>query len=114
MHGLARDDAGRLYLDEATLRALDRSLAVDRIAERVDDAAEQSLPDRHVDDGAGPLDDNAFPDLAVGAEDHDSEVTGLEIEGHALAPARDRAPPSVLSVAQPIDAGDAVPPTDRH
>ena len=31
---------------------LDRALAVDRVAERVDDAAEQALADRHVDDGA--------------------------------------------------------------
>ena len=35
---------------------LDRALAVDRVAERVDHAAEQALADRHVDDGAGALD----------------------------------------------------------
>ena len=39
---------------------LDRALAVDRVAERVDDAAEQALADRHVDDGAGALDGRAF------------------------------------------------------
>ena len=55
---------------------LDRALAVDRVAERVDDAAEQLLADRHVDDGAGALDRLAFLDLAVGAEDHDADIVG--------------------------------------
>ena len=40
--------------------AYDRALAVDRVAEAVDDAAEQALADRHVDDGAGALDGVAF------------------------------------------------------
>jgi hypothetical protein len=34
---------------------LDRALAVDRLAERVDDAAEQALADRHVHDAEGRL-----------------------------------------------------------
>jgi F0F1-type ATP synthase alpha subunit len=36
------------------------------VAERVDDAAEQALADRHVHDGAGALDGLAFLDLEVG------------------------------------------------
>jgi hypothetical protein len=39
----------------------DRALAVDRLAERVDDAAEQALADRHVDDLAGALDGRRLP-----------------------------------------------------
>ena len=57
---LARDDARRLDLDAAALVGDDRALAVDRVAERVDDAAEQALADRNVDDGAGALDGRAF------------------------------------------------------
>jgi hypothetical protein len=46
------DDAGRLDLDAAAVGRLDRALAVDRLAERVDDAADQRLADGHVDDAA--------------------------------------------------------------
>jgi hypothetical protein len=61
VHRLARDDARRLDVDAAALGELDRALAVDRIAERVDDAAEQALADRNVDDGAGALDGRRLP-----------------------------------------------------
>ena len=62
MDRLARDDARRLDLDAAALVGDDRALAVDRVAERVDDAAEQALADGDVDDGAGALGGRAFLD----------------------------------------------------
>src|SRR6185295_17162104 len=65
---LARDDSGRLHLHAAALIADDRPLAVDRIAEAIDHAAQKPLADGNVDDGAGALDDIAFLDLAIGAE----------------------------------------------
>jgi hypothetical protein len=83
----ARDDARRLDLDPGAFGALDRALAVDRIAKRVDDPAQQALADRHVDDRAGALDDVAFLDVAVLAEQHDADVVVLEIERHAHEPA---------------------------
>ena len=61
---LAADDAGRLDLDAAAVRRLDRALAVDRLAERVDDAADDGLADRHVHDAAGALDGVALFDAA--------------------------------------------------
>ena len=63
MHRLARNDAGRLDVDAAAfgdVRSV--ALAVDRIAQRIDHAAEQALADRHVHDGAGALDGVAFLD----------------------------------------------------
>ena len=39
----------------------DRALAVDRLAERVDDAADQLFADRHRDDPAGALDRCRLP-----------------------------------------------------
>src|SRR3546814_19202226 len=68
MHGLARDDAGRLDLDEATLRALDRSLAVDRIAERVDDPPQHALSERPAHASTGTLADIRLSASAVGAD----------------------------------------------
>ena len=56
----ALDDAGRDLLDRIIDVGLDRALAVERLAERVDDAAEQRLADRHLQQLAGRLDFVAF------------------------------------------------------
>ena len=90
------------------LVGLDRALAVDRIAERVDHAAEQALADRHVDDRAGALDGLAFLDLAVVAEDHDADVVGFEVERHAAHAVLELDHLAGLDVVEAVDAGDAV------
>src|SRR6202045_2340718 len=104
----ARNDAGRLDVDTHALVGLDRALAVDRIAERVDDAAEQALADRGIDDGAGALDGLAFLDLAVGAEDHDADVVGLEVQRHAAGAVLELDHFPRLDVVEAVDAGNAV------
>src|ERR1700690_3894477 len=108
MHRLARNDAGRLDLDAGPLHILERPLAVDGIAERVDHAAEQSLADRRIDDGAGALDGLAFLDLAVGTEDHDTDVVGFEVQRHAAGAVLELDHFAGLDVVQPVDAGNAV------
>src|SRR6202521_4014657 len=105
---LARNDAGRLDVDPLALRRLDRALAVDRIAERIDHAAEQALADRGIDDGAGALDGLTFLDLAVGAEDHDADVVGLQVERHAAGAVLEFDHLAGLDVVEAVDAGDAV------
>src|SRR3954466_2979862 len=107
-HRFARNDAGRLDVDAHTLVALNRALAVNGIAERVDDAAEQALADRRVHDGAGTLDGLAFLDLTVGAEDHDANVVGFEVERHAARAVLELDHFTGLDVIQTIDAGDTV------
>ena len=54
----AMRSTGRVFV------GVDRALVVERPAERVDDAAEQRLADRHLDDAAGGLDRVAFLDRA--------------------------------------------------
>src|SRR3546814_13228016 len=46
----ARDDPRRLALDAHALFGQNRPLAVDRVAQAIDDAAEQALSDRYVDE----------------------------------------------------------------
>ena len=53
--GLAPDDARGDPLDRVGDVARDRALAVERLAERVDDAPEQALADRHLQQLAGRL-----------------------------------------------------------
>src|SRR5690606_22065542 len=92
----------------APLLGLDRALAVDRLAERVDDAAQELLADRHVDDRLGALDALAFLDLAVGTENDDADIVGFEVQRHALGAVLELDEFAGLDVIEAIDAGDAV------
>src|SRR5207245_1088116 len=76
--------------------------------ERVDDAAEQALAARRIHHGAGPLDGLAFLDVAVSAEDHDTDVVGLEVQRHAARTVLELDHFTGLDVIQTIDAGDTV------
>src|SRR5262249_33436850 len=104
----ARDDAWRLDLDQATLGGLDRALAVDRVAERVDHAPQQALAHRHIDDRAGALDGVAFPDAHVVAEDHDADIVALQVQRHALDAAGELDHFAGLHAVQAIDTRNAV------
>src|SRR5205085_6257901 len=100
--------AGRLDVDTHAFVGLDRTLAVDRVAESVDDAAEQALADRRVHDGAGALDGLAFLDLAVGAENHDTDVVSFEVECHAAGAVLQLDHFAGLDVVEAVDTGDTV------
>ena len=86
--------------------------AVDRDADRVDDAAEQLLADRHLDDAARALDDVAFADGLELAEERDADVVLLEVEHHAVdllaAGAVELEQLAGHRAGQAVDAGDAV------
>src|SRR5690606_30207990 len=107
VHRLARNDARRLHFDAAAFVRNDRALAVDRVAERIDHAAEQALAHRNVDDGAGALDAVTFADLGIGAEDHDADVVGFEVEGHALHAIGELDHLAGLDLVETVDARDA-------
>src|SRR5262245_41324506 len=112
VHRLAWNDARRLHVDAAALLGLDRLLPVDRVAERIDHAAEQPLTHRHVDDGARALDGLAFLDLAVVAEDDDADIVHFEVERHAAHATLELDHFAGFDVVEAVDAGDAV--TDRQ
>ena len=83
VHRLALHHRRRLELQRATLRRLDLAEAVDRRAERVDDAAEVGVADGHREDLAGPLDRLALLDLLEVTQDHDADLAGVEVQGDA-------------------------------
>ena len=108
LHRLALDDAGRLELDAAGVRRVDRALAVDRLAERVDDAAEQRLADRHLGDAAGAPDLVALADLLRLAEDGGADVVLFEVEHQAVDVVRELQQLAGGGLVEAVDAGDAV------
>ena len=98
----ALNSSGRVSL------RLERRAAVDRVAERVDDAADQLLADGDAGDAAGAADGLALLDVLPLAEQRGADVVLLEVEreaGDAVLELehlhRDR-------VLEPVDAGDAV------
>ena len=108
LHRLALDDARRLDLERETLVRLDRRAAVERVAERVDDAPDERLADRNARDAAGPLRRRALLDQLPVAEEGGADVVLLEVEREA----RD----AVLELdhlhrdggLEAVEAGDAV------
>jgi hypothetical protein len=83
-------------------------LAVDGVAERVDDAAEQRLADRHTGDAARPANWLAFLDVLPLAEEGRADVVFLQVErepDHAVLELEHLLRDGVL---EPVDAGDAV------
>ncbi len=108
LHRLALDHARSLELQRAALARLDRAGTVHRVAERVDDAAEQGVADGHVDDGAGPLDRLALLDLLPLAEERDPDVVLLEVERDPDDAVLELEPLERDAVVEPVHAGDAV------
>ena len=108
LHGLALDHARRLELERPALRRLDRPLAVERVAERVDDAAEQPLADRHAHDLAGAAHRLALLDVLPLAEERDADVVLLEVERDADDAVLELEPLERDAVLEAVDAGDAV------
>jgi hypothetical protein len=53
------------------------------VAERVDDPAHEAVADGHREDLAGPPDRLALLDLVEVAEDDDTDLAGVEVQGDA-------------------------------
>ena len=65
------------------LVGLDVAEAVDRVAERVDDAAQEVVADGDREDLAGTADRLALLDLVEVTEDDDADLAGVEVEREA-------------------------------
>ena len=108
MHRLATDDARRLDLHAPLRVGGDRTLAVDRLAERVHHAADERVADGHREDAAGGLDRLALLDVVALAEDHRTDGLLVEVQGEAEQAALELEQLVDRGVGQTGDAGDAV------
>src|SRR5690606_28755225 len=78
---LAGHDAGRLELEGAAALRRDLAEAVDRVAQRVDDATEVPVTDRDGEDLTRAADLLPLLDAGELAEDDDTDLTDVEVEG---------------------------------
>ncbi len=83
VHRFTRNDARGFDFDQLVCDVGQRPLAVDRLAQPVDHAAQQTLSHRHRDDLAGARYSVALADAGIRAEDNDADIVGFEIERHA-------------------------------
>ena len=87
VHRLTADDARRLHLEAARVLGVDGALAVDRLAEAVDDPADERVTDGDREDPAGALDRAAFLDVAGAPEHHRADRLFVEVQRETEHPA---------------------------
>src|SRR5205085_11622771 len=107
-HRLARDYAGRNFFDDIGELGVDRALAVDRQAERIDHAAEQLRPDRYRENLAGAFHRVALGDVRVLAQNHRADAVTLEIERETEGVLRKLEHLALHDIGEAMDAADAV------
>ena len=90
VHALALHDAGRLQLEGAAAVGRDLAEAVDRVAERVDDAAEVAVADGDREHLAGAGDLLAGLDAGELAEHDDADLVLVEVQREAERAVRER------------------------
>ncbi|CAB4945516.1 unannotated protein [freshwater metagenome] len=108
LDGLALDDCRRLKLEDATALRLDGTEAVDRVAERIDDAAEEGIADGHREHLACASNRLAFGDLRAVAEEHDADLSDVEVQGQAQEAALELEQFVGHRGMESFDAGNAV------
>ena len=108
VHLLALHHRRRLQLQRAQLGVLDRSLAVQRGAERVHHPAQEAVADRDRQDLAGPPDLLALVDLAVVAEDDHADLAHVEVQREAAGAVLELKQLVGHGRGQALDPGDAV------
>src|SRR5581483_4633935 len=108
LHRLPLHDARRLELERPVGVGLDRPLPVERVAERVDDTAEQPVADRHRHHLPGAADRLALLDVLPFAEERGTDVVLLEVERDADDAVLELEPLERYAVLEPVHARDAV------
>src|ERR1700691_5723832 len=105
---LTANDPRSFNLDPPLLGGLDWSLAIDRLAQRIDHPAEQSFADRDLGDAVGALDFVALANRLRIAEQRRADVVLLEVEHYAEDPMRELQQFAQGRVLQSVDARNTV------
>ena len=108
VHGLALDDTRRLELGRPRFGRVHVALVVERASERVDEAAEQLVADRDLEQATGALHRVALHHLVPLAEQDHPDVVLLEVEGEPGDVVRQLEHLQRHAVVEPVDAGYAV------
>src|SRR5262249_48341187 len=112
LHRAPIDDSGRVALDRPELLGGDRALPVDGLAQRIHDAPDERLADRHLRDTVGALDDVAFLDDRVVTQQYGTDLILLEVQHHADDVVRKREQLARHRLLEPVHARDAVADLD--
>ena len=105
--------AGGVGFDQPALGGDDRPAAVQRIAQRVDHAAQHGLAHRHGEQPAGAADLVAFVDGEEIAEDDHAHGVFFEVEGQAVDAAGELDHFARHHAGQAVDARNAVAQLDH-
>ena len=101
-------DARRDRLERPGLVGHDRPLLVDRLAQRVDHAADHRLADRHAEQRAGRRDRVSLFDPGVIAQDHHADRRLFEVERDPLDAVLERHHLAGHQAREAVDPRDAV------
>src|SRR3712207_178890 len=108
LHRLTLHHGGRLQLEGAAAGGLDRAGAVDRVAQRVDHAAEVTVAHGDGEHLAGAANLLALLDAGEVTEDHDADLADVEVQRQSADAALELEQLVGHDRGQPLDAGDAV------
>ena len=89
INGSTLDDARCGHFDRTALLGFDSALAVDRLAECVNNAAQHGFTDRDLYDSLGALYRVTLADVLIRAEDNRADQLFLQVLRHALHAARE-------------------------
>ena len=84
VHALPGNNAGGQYLDFTGLRSLDRPLAVNGLANAVNNAPFHFRTNRNLGNAPGALDDIAFLDVADAAQNGATDVVLFQIQSKTV------------------------------
>jgi len=106
--GTPGQDTRSLGLSTTTLLGVDRAFAVDGLTKGVNDTTEKLHTDGNVDNGLGPLDRVTLLNQSVVTEDGNTDVVGLQVQGHSTDTRGELNHFLGLNVLKTVDTGDTV------